>query len=92
MQLVLESGLPQDAVKCTRRNIILEMPSNGYPSWFSGMFVLAMAALLGDHDPAIALYYTQNFSNSHELQILRSINDTLSRRTNSKLSRLPAEG
>ncbi len=58
MILVLESGLTQDAVKCSRSNVILRMPSNGHPSRFGRMFVLAMAALLGNHDPAVVSDYT----------------------------------
>jgi len=34
------------------------------------VFVLAMAALLGDHDPTVVLYYTQNFANSHYSALL----------------------
>jgi len=77
MDLVLESGLPQDAVKCAGGKVILRMPSNGHPSHFNGVFVLSMTALLGNHDPTIFLYYTQNFSNSHDKAFLESFSDFL---------------
>jgi hypothetical protein len=81
MVLVLESGLPQDAVKCAGSNVILRMASNAHPSRFGGMFVLAMAALPSNHDPTVVFDYTQNFTNSHDSPFFRSPNDPFSRRT-----------
>jgi hypothetical protein len=57
--------------------IILRMPSNGNPAPFRGVFILPMAALLGDHDPTIVLKYTQNFSNSHFSALLGLFKGTL---------------
>ena len=50
------------------------MTSNRHASRFGGMFELPMAALLSNHDPAIVLNYTLDFTNSHELLFLRSHN------------------
>ena len=63
--LILQSSLPQYAIECAGRNIVLRMPRNGHPSRLSRMFVLTMAALLSNQNPPIVLNYTQNFPNSH---------------------------
>ena len=57
--------MPQDAVQRARSKIILRMPGNGHTTGLSGVFILPMAALLGNHDPTVIFNYTQNFSNSH---------------------------
>jgi len=73
MILVLEPGLPQNAIQCARSKIVLRMASDGYPSWFGGVFVLTMAAILGNLNPAVILDYTKNFTNSHDSPFLREV-------------------
>jgi hypothetical protein len=77
MVLVLESGLPEDAIQCSGGKIILRIPSNGNPTQFRRVFILPMATLLGDHDPTVVLNYTQNFSNSHVSALLGLLKATL---------------
>jgi hypothetical protein len=38
------------------------------------MFVLTMAALLGNQNPAVILNYTKNFTNSHDSPFLWAVN------------------
>ena len=64
--LILQSGLPQDAIERAWRNIVLRMPCNSHPSQFSRMLVLTMAALLSNQNPPIVLDNTQNLPNRHD--------------------------
>ena len=69
--LVLESGLPKDAIERTGSDIVLQMSCDCDAPRFRWVFVLTMAALLGNHHRSVSLDYTLNFSNSHRSPILR---------------------
>ncbi len=58
------------------------MTCDGHPPRFVGMFVLAMAAFLGKHEPTVFFNYTQNFANSHDSNFLGLFNIVLWRRKN----------
>ena len=67
---VLKSGLPQDAVPGAGSKIVFQMTSNRHSPRFCRMLVLLVAAFLSNHDPAVTLDYTLNFTYRHELPLL----------------------
>lgn len=72
MILLLQSGLPQNAIEGAGSKIILGMPRNGNPPRFGRMLKLPMTPLLGHHRPSIFLDYTLNFPYSRESSSLGS--------------------